>query len=141
MGVLGVPWLYPTEVNALEVRAKGASLAMTSNWICNYAVVQATLPGVKNLGYKFWIVWGVICTAFIPITYLFYPETANRTLEDIDRYFDANREIIVCRNKLATQLSRPQIYIEEDERIAHVDEKAGDLEAGEKDRATVEEVA
>jgi MFS family permease len=140
MGVLGVPWLYPTEVNALEVRAKGASLAMATNWICNYAVVQATLPGIDSLGYKFWIVWGVICTAFIPITYLFYPETANRTLEDIDRYFDANPEIIVCRNKLATQLTRPEIYAAEDERIA-AGEKAGPWSEEEKDRqATVEEV-
>ena len=32
MGVLGVPWLYPTEINALEMRAKGASLAMATNW-------------------------------------------------------------------------------------------------------------
>ena len=23
MGVLGVPWLYPTEINALEMRTKG----------------------------------------------------------------------------------------------------------------------
>lgn len=30
---------------------------MATNWICNYAVVQATLPGIENLGYKFWIVW------------------------------------------------------------------------------------
>jgi hypothetical protein len=32
MGVLAVPWLYPTEINALAFRAKGASLAMASNW-------------------------------------------------------------------------------------------------------------
>ena len=32
MGVLGVPWLYPTEINALEMRTKGASLAMATNW-------------------------------------------------------------------------------------------------------------
>lgn len=47
MGVLGVPWLYPTEyvslglclqsltqnrINALEMRTKGASLAMSTNW-------------------------------------------------------------------------------------------------------------
>lgn len=36
MGVLGVPWLYPTEINALEMRTKGASLAMATNWIMNY---------------------------------------------------------------------------------------------------------
>ena len=28
--------------------------------ICNYAVVQATLPGIQNLGYKFWIIWVLI---------------------------------------------------------------------------------
>ena len=55
------------------MRTKGASLAMATNWICNYAVVQATLPGIANLGYKFWIVWAVICFSFIFITYLFYP--------------------------------------------------------------------
>ena len=26
--------LYPTEINALEMRTKGASLAMATNWIC-----------------------------------------------------------------------------------------------------------
>ena len=41
MGVLGVPWLYPTEINALEMRTKGASVAMATNWImvcknCSY---------------------------------------------------------------------------------------------------------
>lgn len=134
MGVLGVPWLYPTEINALEMRTKGASLAMATNWICNYAVVQATLPGIENLGYKFWIVWAVICFAFIPITYLFYPETANRSLEDIDRFFETKPGVIVCRNSLATQLSRPQQYYDQDEEIARQGEK------GDGEKVVVEEI-
>ena len=45
----------------------GASLAMATNWICNYAVVQATLPGIENLGYKFWIIWvRPVCTPHFP---------------------------------------------------------------------------
>ncbi|KAK5136393.1 hypothetical protein LTR08_003519 [Meristemomyces frigidus] len=143
MGVLGVPWLYPTEINALEMRTKGASLAMATNWICNYAVVQATLPGIDSLGYKFWIVWAVICFAFIPITYLFYPETANRTLEDIDRFFETEPGILVFNNKLATQLHRPQVFIEQDEHITHQFDKSsglvGDEEKG-PDRVIVEVV-
>lgn len=122
MGVLGVPWLYPTEINALEMRTKGASLAMATNWIMvgdfaltinypllcgtltwvylqNYMVVQVTPPGVANLGWRFWIIWAVICFSFIPITYFFYPETANRTLEDIDRFFQSEPGIIVAFNK------------------------------------------
>lgn len=87
MGVLGVPWLYPTEINALEMRTKGASLAMSTNWIMNYMVVQVTLPGIDNLGWKFWIIWAVICFAFIPITYFFYPETANRYVKSTSHAF------------------------------------------------------
>ena len=96
---------------------------MATNWICNYAVVQVTLPGIDNLGYKFWIIWAVICFAFIPITYLFYPETANRTLEDIDRFFETKPGIFVFNNKLAVQLQRPVEYIEADERVARAEEE------------------
>jgi hypothetical protein len=62
-------------------------------------VVQVTPPGIANLGWKFWIIWACICFSFIPITYLFYPETANRTLEDIDRFFETKPGIIVAWNK------------------------------------------
>jgi hypothetical protein len=80
--------------------------------------VQATLPGIDSLGYRFWIIWAVICFSFIPITYFFYPETANRTLEDIDRFFEGKPGILVHRNKLAVQLHRPVEFVEADERIA-----------------------
>ena len=95
---------------------------MASNWICNYAVVQATLPGIESLGYKFWVIWAVICFSFIPITYFLYPETANRTLEDIDRFFETKPGILIHRNKLAAQLHRPVEFIEADARIARGEE-------------------
>lgn len=123
MGVLGVPWLYPTEINALAFRAKGSSLAMATNWICNYMVAQVTPPGIANLGYRFWIIWAVICASFVPITYLFYPETANRSLEDIDRFFEDNRGTFVFRNKVATQLDRPRIYEDADKQFFVANEK------------------
>lgn len=128
MGVLGVPWLYPTEINALEMRIKRASLAMAANWILNYMVVQVTLPGIDNLSWKFWIIWAVICFAFIPIIYFFYPETANRTLEDIGRLFESEPVIFINRNKTALQLQRPIEYIEADGRIAREDMRFTDKE-------------
>lgn len=118
MGVLGIPWLYPTEINALAFRAKGASLAMATNWIMNYMVAQITPPGIQNLGYRFWVIWAVICASFVPVTYLFYPETANRSLEDIDRFFGEHPGVLVFRNETATQLRRPEIYEEADRAIA-----------------------
>ncbi|KAL2014738.1 hypothetical protein VTN00DRAFT_2263 [Thermoascus crustaceus] len=99
------------------MRTKGASLAMATNWIMNYMVVQVTPPGIANLGWRFWIIWACICFSFIPITYLFYPETANRTLEDIDRFFESRPGVIVAWNTTAIQLHRPEEYIRMDEVI------------------------
>jgi MFS family permease len=32
IGMLGVPWLYPTEINSLPIRTKGAAVATVTNW-------------------------------------------------------------------------------------------------------------
>lgn len=113
---------------------------MSTNWIMNYMVAQITPPGIANLGYKFWIIWAVICASFVPTTYFFYPETANRTLEDIDRYFAEHRNIFVFKDKVATQLKRPEQWealeaeferkAEEDKIRAGQDHEQADLEAG-----------
>jgi hypothetical protein len=61
------------------------------------------------------LIWVVFNAAFVPIVYLFYPETANRKLEDIDRlYRDNSTMVLVCRKKDAIQVPRPQRYIDLD---------------------------
>lgn len=51
--------------------------------------------------------------------YLFYPETANRSLEDIDRLYRENKSLVfVFRDKEATQVARPQHFVDEDEKRA-----------------------
>lgn len=47
-----------------------------------------------------------------PMIYLFYPETSNRTLEDMDQIFIHNPSACVCGNRAATQSQRPQLYID-----------------------------
>jgi MFS family permease len=32
IGMLGIPWLYPTEINSLPMRTKGAAVATATNW-------------------------------------------------------------------------------------------------------------
>jgi hypothetical protein len=59
----------------------------------------------------------------IPILYVFYPETANRRLEDIDIVFDEGLRICVFLDKEATQVLRPSRFIameeQEVEQAAH----------------------
>ncbi|KAJ3510847.1 hypothetical protein NLJ89_g4445 [Agrocybe chaxingu] len=111
----GVPWLYPTEINSLAMRTKGAALGTASNWISNYMVVQITPTGIANLGWRFYIIWAVFNALFVPLVWLVYPETANRHLEDIDRLYREERSIFVFRNKEATQVERPQRFIDADQ--------------------------
>lgn len=78
-GMLGVPWLYPTEINSVAMRTKGAAVATATNWITNFVIVQITPIGIQNLGWKFWIVFTVFNAFFIPVIFLFYPETGKLT--------------------------------------------------------------
>lgn len=32
LGMLEIPWLYPTEINSLQMRGKGAAVATATNW-------------------------------------------------------------------------------------------------------------
>jgi MFS family permease len=75
LGMLGIPWLYPTEINSLPMRTKGAAAATMSDWITNFIVVEVTPIGLQTLGWKFYIVWTVLNASFLPILYLFFPET------------------------------------------------------------------
>ena len=73
-------------------------------------VVEITPIGIQNLGWRFYLIWTVLNAAVVPIVYLFYPETAGRTLEDMDEYFRSNPPLIVCRNKEAISSKRPEKY-------------------------------
>lgn len=43
IGMLGVPWLYPTEINSLPMRTKGAAAATATDWY------------VSECGYTYWL--------------------------------------------------------------------------------------
>ncbi|RDW91866.1 putative sugar transporter-1 [Coleophoma crateriformis] len=115
IGWQGVPWLYPTEINSLSMRTKGAALGTASNWIFNFMVVEITPIGIESLQWRFYIIWTVFNAMFVPIVYLFYPETSDRTLEDIDRLFRENGSVFVFKDKDAIAAKRPERYFEMEE--------------------------
>ncbi|KAK4993745.1 hypothetical protein LTR66_005935 [Elasticomyces elasticus] len=115
IGWQGVPWLYPAEINSLSMRTKGTALGTATNWAFNYMVVQITPIGIKTLQWKFYVIWTIFNGAFVPIVYFFYPETADRSLEDLDRYFREEGKLFVFRDKDAVSSKRPQRYIDHEQ--------------------------
>lgn len=107
---------------------------LTTCRLTNFVIVEITPIGIQNIGWKFWIVFTVFNTAFMPVIYFFYPETgkyqhrfylqlarhpnaiaANRTLEDLDEYYRNNPPLIVTGDKDVTSSKRPLEYIEREE--------------------------
>ncbi|OQV08115.1 hypothetical protein CLAIMM_12435 [Cladophialophora immunda] len=86
-GWMATVWVYPPEILPLKIRAKGAALAAGADFLGNFLVVEVTPDGVKNLGWRFYIVWAVLNLANAIIVWLFYPETGGQPLEAIDTLF------------------------------------------------------
>ncbi|PMD50705.1 uncharacterized protein K444DRAFT_648506 [Hyaloscypha bicolor E] len=86
IGWQGVPWQYPNEINSASMRTKASALGTAGDWIFKSIVT-------------------VFDASSVPIVYLFYLETSDSTLEDIDRLFRENGDILIFRDKNAIAIA------------------------------------
>ncbi|GAM43362.1 hypothetical protein TCE0_047f18109 [Talaromyces pinophilus] len=56
------------------------------------ATVWITPPAISNIGWKTYIIFAILNTLWLPIIYLFFPETKGLQLEDVDRLFAGENE-------------------------------------------------
>ncbi|KAH8646356.1 general substrate transporter [Xylariales sp. PMI_506] len=82
-----VPWAMPAEIFPSSLRAKGVSLSTASNWINNFIIGLITPPLVQNTGYGAYVFFAVFCLVALFWAYFFVPETARKTLEEMDEVF------------------------------------------------------
>ncbi|KAF2215453.1 hypothetical protein CERZMDRAFT_94864 [Cercospora zeae-maydis SCOH1-5] len=87
VGWLGMTWLYPAEITPLDIRAPANAISTTANWIFNFMVVMVTPVAFANIGYNTYTVFAVINAFMVPCVYFFFPETAYRSLEEMDEIF------------------------------------------------------
>ncbi|KAF4554491.1 Sugar (and other) transporter-like protein 70 [Elsinoe fawcettii] len=87
IGFQATVWVYPTEILPLRLRQMGSSLSTAANWIMNYMIVQITPPAIANIGWRTYIIFAVLNATWVPIIYVFFPETKCMELEDVDRLF------------------------------------------------------
>lgn len=84
---LTVPWLYPAEIFPLQVRAKGNAWgvfgwSIGNGWLTLLCPVMFDAIGEKTL-----YIFGVCNFVAIPVVWAFYPESNQRTLEEMDLLF------------------------------------------------------
>ncbi|KAK8011651.1 Major facilitator superfamily domain- general substrate transporter [Apiospora arundinis] len=86
-GVIACSYIF---VFPLKYRAKGVGLSAATNWIFNFALAYFVAPAFTNITWKTYIIFGVFCAAMFFHIFFTYPETAGRTLEEIDLVFETN---------------------------------------------------
>ncbi|KAI8139704.1 general substrate transporter, partial [Fennellomyces sp. T-0311] len=82
-----IGWIYPAEIFPNRARAKGASLATATNYLMNFVIGEITpvmLDNIKYGTYFFFFATNVVCGLII---FFFYPETKNRSLEEMEILF------------------------------------------------------
>jgi len=81
-------WTYPAEIFPMKVRAKAVSVSTASNWAFNTALAFAVPPGLANIGFVTYFIFGIFnLVAAIHVIFMF-PETGRRTLEEIEAVFN-----------------------------------------------------
>jgi sugar porter (SP) family MFS transporter len=105
---LPLPWLYPAEVNPVKTRGKANATSTCVNWLFNFLIVMVTPIMVRNIGWGTYLFFAAVNAAFIPVIYFFYPETARRSLEEIDIIFAKGHVENISYVKAAKELPHLQ---------------------------------
>lgn len=85
--ILPLPWIYPPEINPLRTRTVATAVSTCTNWITNFGVVMFTPIFMGTSDWGCYLFFAAMNYLFIPVIFFFYPETAGRTLEEIDIIF------------------------------------------------------
>lgn len=83
----------------LRHRTHSAAISAASDWIFNFLVVQITPVSIANIRWKTYMIFFVLNIVFAIAIWLFYPETAGRTLEEIDAIFMGDNDRVIVIDK------------------------------------------
>ena len=82
-----VSWIYPPELYPLRIRGKAVALSTSANWAFNFALGYFVPPAFVNIKWETYIVFGVFNFAMFVHVFFAFPETAGKTLEEVESMF------------------------------------------------------
>ncbi|KAJ5089299.1 hypothetical protein N7532_007983 [Penicillium argentinense] len=86
-----VSWVYPPELSPLGLRGKAVALSTASNLMFNFALSYFTPPAFVNIKWKTYLIYGVFSFAMTLHVFFCFPETAGKTLEEVEGLLSSNR--------------------------------------------------
>lgn len=76
------------QITTTRIRARGSAISSFFNWMCVFAVVEMTPPAIANINWRVFIIFAIFNALWVPLVYIFFPETKGLELEDVDHIFE-----------------------------------------------------
>ncbi|EGD91007.2 uncharacterized protein TERG_07230 [Trichophyton rubrum CBS 118892] len=101
-------WVYPTEVFPLATRSKGTAIATFAFSVAGGTINMIIPYLISAIGFWVFILFALINLVMLVPIYLFYIETANRHLEDLDLLFASKSSFVWRAEQEFADAKRPQ---------------------------------
>jgi len=99
-----VAWVYPPEVFSMNMRGRGTSMTSATNWFVNFWFALYIPTAMDKISWKLYLIFMTLCYVMAVAVYLFYPESAGKSLEEMDFLFSKDRSIWVFTDREATKI-------------------------------------
>ncbi|GJN74679.1 hypothetical protein PLICBS_008770 [Purpureocillium lilacinum] len=86
-----VAWVYPPEIFSMSMRGRATSMTTATNWIINFWFALYIPTAMKEISWKLYMIFMSLCFLMSIVVFLFYPESAGKTLEEMDFLFAKGR--------------------------------------------------
>jgi hypothetical protein len=97
-----IPWTYQSEVCPVIARARGTSLSVPANYFTNLWLGLYIPEGLNKASWKIYFLFAGINPGCTVLGFIFIPETAGRSVEELDLVFAHNRKVFVFLDKDAS---------------------------------------
>ncbi|KAH8817019.1 MFS transporter [Xylogone sp. PMI_703] len=86
-------YIYASEIFPTPARAKGLSVSISGLFIATIVFLQSAPTAFANIGWKYYLVFIVITSILFVAIWLYFPETRQKSLEDISALFGDSFEV------------------------------------------------
>ncbi|KAJ4117594.1 hypothetical protein NW768_010960 [Fusarium equiseti] len=111
---------YIAECLSTDIRAKGTAIGNLASSIASTIIQYSSGPAFEKIGYHFYLVFVFWDLFEAVIIYFFFPETKDRTLEELSEVFEAPNPVKKSLQKRDAQTVMNTMNVTGDEKLATV---------------------
>jgi MFS family permease len=94
LGFAGIPFLYATEIAPSNLRTAINGISVGMFWAFTVLIAEITPRALETIGWRYFIIFAGFNVCIIPLIYFLFPETAGRSLEEMDEIFTKSKHVL-----------------------------------------------